>query len=109
MVRWQSTVSRQHAITVTSQSRTRHARRITDKCAATPCFQWRPGYPIHRPRSYRRKIAFLIMAVIMNDIHANFEQRCRLYLRDSKKAPIVCDSARTLETIAHGCETRRRN
>jgi hypothetical protein len=96
MVRWQSTVSRQHAITVTSQSRTGHARGITDKCAATPCFQWRPGYPIRRPRSYRRKIAFLIMAVIKNDIRANFEQRCRLDLRDSNKSSIVCDSARNL-------------
>ena len=49
------------------------------------------------------------MAVIMNDIRANFEQRCRLYLRDSNKSPVVCDSARNLEPIAHGCETRRRN
>lgn len=49
------------------------------------------------------------MAVIMNGIHANFEQRWRLYLRNSKKPHIVCDPARTLETIAHGCETRRRN
>jgi len=56
---------------------------------ATRCFNWRPGYPTHRPRSYRRKIAFLIMAVIMNDIRANFEQRGRLYLRDSNKCAKV--------------------
>jgi hypothetical protein len=56
-------------------------------------------------RSYRGKIAFLIMAVIMNGIRANFEQRCRLDLRDSNKSPIVCDSAKALEPIDHGCET----
>ena len=45
------------------------------------------------------------MAVIMNGIRANFEQRYRLYLRDSNKSPIVCDSAKTLTPIDHGCET----